>query len=94
MSESYENDGKAHEQYITEVLAQYPDKFAKRRKKHLAVAKAAEAAPDAPVGEEGPLLTECEVKSNQGRGVGAGEGHGPHQPWPRRLRSVLLVATP
>ncbi|MCM5558236.1 nitrogenase molybdenum-iron protein alpha chain [Pleomorphomonas sp. JP5] len=64
MSDSYENDGKAHEQYIAEVLAQYPEKFAKRRKKHLSVAKAAEVEPDAPVGEEGPLLTECEVKSN------------------------------
>jgi nitrogenase molybdenum-iron protein alpha chain len=38
MSLDYENDGEMHAKLIEEVLAQYPDKFAKRRKKHLSVA--------------------------------------------------------
>ena len=40
MTLEYENDGELHEKLITEVLAQYPDKFAKRRRKHLSVSKA------------------------------------------------------
>ena len=48
------------EALIAEVLTAYPDKFAKRRKKHLSIAKpVAEAAET-----ENALLTECDVKSN------------------------------
>lgn len=64
MSLDYENDGQLHEALIAEVLAQYPDKFAKRRKKHLAVAKPAGEDAVASEDEHTPLLTECDVKSN------------------------------
>ena len=41
MSLDYKNDGDFHEKLIEEVLSAYPDKFAKRRRKHLTVAKPA-----------------------------------------------------
>jgi nitrogenase molybdenum-iron protein alpha chain len=59
MSLDYKNDGELNEKLIEEVLSAYPEKFAKRRKKHLNVAKAA--------GEDDATkepLTECDVKSN------------------------------
>ena len=58
----YHNDGELHERLIADVLAAYPDKFRKRRQRHLGVAKPVEA----PEGEdgEGGSLTECAVKSN------------------------------
>jgi nitrogenase molybdenum-iron protein alpha chain len=59
MSLDYENDGAAAERMIEEVLSAYPEKFAKRRKKHLSVAK-----PSTETGEQGEALTECDVKSN------------------------------
>ncbi|WP_192178566.1 nitrogenase molybdenum-iron protein alpha chain [Mesorhizobium amorphae] len=59
MSLDYENDGALHAKLIEEVLSQYPDKAAKRRKKHLSVAKSEDEA-----GEEGEVLSECDVKSN------------------------------
>ncbi|ACL58882.1 nitrogenase molybdenum-iron protein alpha chain [Methylobacterium nodulans] len=62
MSLDYENDGAFHEKIIKEVLAAYPDKFAKRRRKHLSVATPAAADESAP--EEEKALTECDVKSN------------------------------
>ncbi|MGO6908548.1 nitrogenase molybdenum-iron protein alpha chain, partial [Rhizobium ruizarguesonis] len=43
MSLDYENDGDFNARLIDEVLSQYPDKTAKRRKKHLGVAKGREA---------------------------------------------------
>ncbi len=61
MSLDYENDGEMHAKLIEEVLAQYPDKFAKRRKKHLSVAS--DAGTEEIEGEERPV-TECDVKSN------------------------------
>ena len=61
MSLEYENDGTFHEKLIEEVLAQYPDKFGKRRRKHLSVAK---PAGEEEVDGEAQQLTECEVKSN------------------------------
>lgn len=64
MSLDYENDGQLHEALIAEVLAQYPDKFAKRRKKHLSVAKPAGEDATVSPDEHTPLLTECDVKSN------------------------------
>ena len=60
MSLDYENDSAGLEQLIGEVLEAYPEKFAKRRKKHLTVAKAAPAKE----GETDAPLTECDVKSN------------------------------
>ena len=60
MSLDYENDGQLHEKLIEEVLSHYPEKTAKRRKKHLNVAKAG----DTPDAEEGKVLSECDVKSN------------------------------
>ncbi len=54
MSLDYTNDTAAAEALIKEVLDAYPEKAAKRRAKHLAVAKPAE--------EEG--ATSCGVKSN------------------------------
>ncbi len=62
MSLDYQNDGSFHEKLIEEVLSAYPDKFAKRRRKHLSVAKPAKDA--AEVAEGGGTVTECEVKSN------------------------------
>ncbi|ACA17918.1 nitrogenase molybdenum-iron protein alpha chain [Methylobacterium sp. 4-46] len=62
MSLDYENDGALHEKIIEDVLAAYPDKFAKRRRKHLSVATPAGAEETAPAEET--LLTECDVKSN------------------------------
>ena len=59
MSLDYENDGALHAKLIEEVLSQYPDKTAKRRKKHLSVAKSGDEA-----GKEGEVLSECDVKSN------------------------------
>ncbi|EJT01152.1 nitrogenase [Rhizobium leguminosarum bv. trifolii] len=59
MSLDYENDSVLHEKLIAEVLAQYPDKAAKRRKKHLSVATSG----DEP-GDEPKALSECDVKSN------------------------------
>ncbi len=59
MSLDTKNDGAKMEELITEVLTAYPDKFAKRRKKHLNVAKNTEE-----LGDEGKPLTECDVKSN------------------------------
>ncbi|EJW09447.1 Nitrogenase (molybdenum-iron) alpha chain [Rhodovulum sp. PH10] len=64
MSLDYENDGALHEKLIEDVLSAYPDKFAKRRKKHLNVAKGAADDATGAEGEEGKLLSECEVKSN------------------------------
>lgn len=61
MSFDYENDGTLHEKLIEDVLSAYPDKFAKRRRKHLSVAKPGEEAADT---HEGQGLTECDVKSN------------------------------
>ncbi len=61
MSLDYENDGTFHEKLIEEVLAQYPDKLGKRRRKHLSVAK---PAGEDEVAGEVQHLTECEVKSN------------------------------
>ncbi|MGR9265728.1 nitrogenase molybdenum-iron protein alpha chain [Rhizobium leguminosarum] len=59
MSLDYENDGDFNSRLIDEVLSQYPDKTAKRRKKHLGVAKGREAA------EQGSdALCETGVKSN------------------------------
>lgn len=60
MTLDYENNGAEMEKIIEEVLEAYPEKFAKRRKKHLNVAKTAGAEEAA---EEG-ALTECDVKSN------------------------------
>ncbi|WP_414902109.1 nitrogenase molybdenum-iron protein alpha chain [Rhizobium cremeum] len=60
MSLDYENDSQLHEKLIEEVLSQYPDKTAKRRKKHLNVAKAGGEVDQ----EEGRPLSECDVKSN------------------------------
>ncbi len=39
MSDEFENDGAFNEKLIEDVLSAYPDKFAKRRRKHLTVAK-------------------------------------------------------
>ncbi|MEW6122751.1 MAG: nitrogenase molybdenum-iron protein alpha chain [Pseudomonadota bacterium] len=65
MSLDYENDGALHEKIIEDVLSAYPDKFAKRRRKHLSVAKGVdEAEAEAPAEGEEKLLTECDVKSN------------------------------
>ena len=61
MSLDYENDGTFHEKLIEEVLSQYPDKFGKRRRKHLSVAK---PAGEDEVAGEVQHLTECDVKSN------------------------------
>ncbi|MGO9770176.1 MAG: nitrogenase component 1, partial [Roseiarcus sp.] len=61
MSLDYENDAAFHEKLIEDVLSQYPDKFAKRRRKHLAVAK---PTGEEDVGGEVHRLTECDVKSN------------------------------
>jgi nitrogenase molybdenum-iron protein alpha chain len=59
MSLDYENDGDFNSRLIDEVLSQYPDKTAKRRKKHLGVAKGREEA------EQGSdALCETGVKSN------------------------------
>ncbi len=62
MSLDYKNDGSFHEKLIEEVLSAYPDKFAKRRRKHLSVAKPGKDAAEA--AEGGGAVTECEVKSN------------------------------
>ena len=62
MSLDYKNDGDFHEKLIEEVLSAYPDKFAKRRRKHLTVAKPAADAGE--TAEDGGALTECAVKSN------------------------------
>ncbi|TIT90118.1 MAG: nitrogenase molybdenum-iron protein alpha chain, partial [Mesorhizobium sp.] len=59
MSREYENDGALHAKLIEEVLSHYPDKAAKRRKKHLNVAKSGNEA-----GGESEVLSECDVKSN------------------------------
>ena len=64
MSLDYESDIAFHEKVIEEVLSAYPDKFAKRRRKHLTVAKPAEAGDDPTPGENGEAMTECSVKSN------------------------------
>ena len=61
MSLDYENDGIFHEKLIEEVLSQYPDKFGKRRRKHLSIAK---PAGEDEVAGEVQQLTECDVKSN------------------------------
>ncbi|WP_176085669.1 nitrogenase molybdenum-iron protein alpha chain [Martelella sp. HB161492] len=58
MSLDYENDSQLHEKLIEDVLSKYPDKAAKRRKKHLSVAKATEGE-----GSAEPV-SECSVKSN------------------------------
>ena len=62
MSLDYKNDGGFHEKLIEEVLSAYPDKFAKRRRKHLSVAKPVKEAEGE--AEGGGALTECAVKSN------------------------------
>ena len=62
MSADHENDSVFNEKLIEDVLSAYPEKFAKRRRKHLNVAKAASA--DEAGGEDGKTLSECEVKSN------------------------------
>lgn len=62
MSAEYENDGAFNEKLIEEVLAAYPEKFAKRRRKHLTVAKA--AGEEEAAAEDGKVASECEVKSN------------------------------
>jgi len=62
MSVEHENDGAFNEKLIEEVLSAYPDKFAKRRRKHLTVAKPPSAEDVA--AEDGALLSECDVKSN------------------------------
>ena len=43
MSADHENDSAFNEKLIEDVLSAYPEKFAKRRRKHLNVAKAASA---------------------------------------------------
>lgn len=63
MSLDYENDGALHEKIIEDVLSAYPDKFAKRRRKHLSVAKGVDEVEETSDGEE-KVLTECDVKSN------------------------------
>ncbi|MGA8157988.1 MAG: nitrogenase molybdenum-iron protein alpha chain, partial [Rhodoplanes sp.] len=62
MSLDYKNDGILHEKLIEEVLSAYPDKFAKRRRKHLTIAKQAPDAGEA--AEDGGALTECAEKAN------------------------------
>nr|ACX32869.1 nitrogenase molybdenum-iron protein alpha chain [Sinorhizobium meliloti] len=59
MSLDYENDDALHKKLIEEVLSHYPDKAAKRRKKHLSVAKNKRKT-----AEEGQVFSECDVKSN------------------------------
>src|SRR5208337_1617957 len=59
MSLDADNEDAKMEALIAEVLTAYPDKFAKRRKKHLSVAK-----PVAEAAETENVLTECDVKSN------------------------------
>ncbi|QKC92412.1 nitrogenase molybdenum-iron protein alpha chain [Mesorhizobium sp. NZP2234] len=59
MGLDYENDGALHAKLIEDVLSQYPDKAAKRRKKHLSVATSKDEA-----GGEDKGLSECDVKSN------------------------------
>ena len=39
--------------------------------------------------DDGPRLRLCRL---EGRGVGPDQGHGPHQPRPRRMRALFLVA--
>jgi nitrogenase molybdenum-iron protein alpha chain len=58
MTEAYKSDAEANERLIEEVLSAYPNKAAKRRGRHLSVAK------DAGTDEEGQPLSECAVKSN------------------------------
>ncbi|ACI58271.1 nitrogenase molybdenum-iron protein alpha chain (plasmid) [Rhizobium leguminosarum bv. trifolii WSM2304] len=59
MSLDYENDSAFHTRIIDDVLSQYPEKAAKRRKKHLGVAKGKDEA------EKGPdAFCQPEVKSN------------------------------
>ena len=62
MNDEFENDGAFNEKLIEEVLSAYPEKFAKRRRKHLTVAKA--ASEEELAAEDGKVLSECEVKSN------------------------------
>ena len=59
MSSDKAPDIEAREKLIEEVLAAYPDKSGKRRRKHLAVAKSATDEAQT----EG-ALSECDVKSN------------------------------
>ena len=59
MSLDADNEDAKMEALIAEVLTAYPEKFAKRRKKHLSVAK-----PVAEAAETENALTECDVKSN------------------------------
>ena len=56
--DDYTNTPEFNEQLIEEVLAAYPDKAKKRRKKHLDVAE------DKGTDAEGHALSECDVKSN------------------------------
>lgn len=58
MTEGYKSDAEFNQRLIEDVLSAYPDKFAKRRKRHLSVAK------DKGADEQGQPLTECDVKSN------------------------------
>lgn len=65
MSLDTENPTEVAEKLIEEVLSAYPEKFAKRRKKHLSVAKAkVDPATGEAVVEDGQAVSECDVKSN------------------------------
>ncbi len=61
MSLDHERDDAKMEALIAEVLTAYPEKLAKRRKKHLSVAKPAAETDES---AEAQPLTECDVKSN------------------------------
>jgi nitrogenase molybdenum-iron protein alpha chain len=63
MSLDTENEEAKMEALIAEVLTAYPDKFAKRRKKHLSVAKPVAEAAETENALEA-AVTECDVKSN------------------------------
>ena len=94
----YKNDGEFHEKLIEEVLTAYPEKTAKKRSKHLAVTQ--EGASDCGVKSNiksipGVMsIRGCAYAGLEGRGVGPGQGHGPHLARAGRPRRVLLVAAP
>jgi len=61
--DEYSNDSEFHQRLIAEVLEAYPDKFKKRRQKHLGVATTSETEAVSEAGADHGV-TECEVKSN------------------------------
>ena len=92
MSMTVEERKAANKALIEEVLKAYPDKMAKRRAKH--IGQYEEGKPDCGVKSniqvaarrhDHPRLRLCRL---QGCGVGAHQGHGPHQPRPGGLRPV------